>query len=112
MLENTKFGELGDPVGVVFVQRNRLVNYAATRDCYRCARPPSTRKLGFRPIVAIFFQNRSQNSLENRPKQGLEWSDGAETLPITTTIERNNWAKSEDDLSTLRRRTKEFQYLF
>ena len=62
-------------------------------------RPPSTRKLGFRPIVTIFFQNPSQNSLENGPKQGLEWSGGAETLPITTTIERNNWAKSEDDLS-------------
>ena len=74
--------------------------------------PPSTRKLGFRPIVTIFFQNPSQNSLENGPKQGLEWSDGAETLPITTAIERNNWAKSEDDLSTLSRRTKEIQFLF
>ena len=45
-------------------------------------------------------------------KCGLEWSGGAETLPIITTIERNNWAKSEDDLSTLGRRTKEFQSFF
>ena len=37
LLENTRFGELGDPVGVVFVRRNHLINYAATRDGYRCA---------------------------------------------------------------------------
>ena len=59
-----------------------------------------------------FFRKTSKNSSENEPKYGLEWSGGAETLPITTTIERNNWAKSEDDLSTLSRRTKDFQYLF
>ena len=59
-----------------------------------------------------FFQNPSQNSLENGSKQGLEWSDGAETLSITNTIERNNWAKSEGDLSILSRRTKDFQCIF
>ena len=59
-----------------------------------------------------FFSKPSQNSLENGPKQGLEWSDGAETLSIPSTIEGNNWAKSEGDLSTLSRRTKDFQCIF
>ena len=73
--------------------------------------PPSTRKPGFRQIV-VFFSKNKLNSSENEPKCGLEWSDGAETPPITTAIERNNWAKSEDDLSTLSGRTKDFQCLF
>ena len=73
---------------------------------------PSTRKLGFRRIVTIFFEKQAKIALKMKPKCGLEWSDGAETPPITTAIERNNWAKSEDDLSTLSRRTKDFQCLF
>ena len=36
MLENSRFGQLGDPAGIDFVRKNRLVNYVATRDCYRC----------------------------------------------------------------------------
>ena len=59
-----------------------------------------------------FFSKPSQNSLENGPKQGLEWSDGAETLPISSTIERNHWTKYEDDLSTLSWRKKEFKLIF
>ena len=36
MLENIRFGQLGDPAGIDFVRKNRLVNYVATRDCYGC----------------------------------------------------------------------------
>ena len=36
MLENSRFAQLGDPAGIDFVRKNRLVNYVATRDCYRC----------------------------------------------------------------------------
>ena len=36
MLENSRFWELGDPIGIVFVRRNRLDNYVVTKNFYRC----------------------------------------------------------------------------
>ena len=36
MLETNRFWELGDPGGIVFVRRNRLDNYAVTKNFYRC----------------------------------------------------------------------------
>ena len=58
--------------------------------------------------MVIFFKNKAKIAL----KIDQKWPGGAETLPIASTTERNNWAKSEDDLSTLSERMKEFQCIF
>ena len=51
MLDNNRFWELGDPGGIVFVRKNRLDNYVATKNFYRCENAiPAPENLDFEQL--------------------------------------------------------------